>query len=104
LLRLIKSTKVVFQNSLADIPVLERNLGIKYSDYFGVEDSMLAHACLWSDWPHTLEFLASMYGKYEKMKHLSASDPSLYNWGDVIETISVFEGLQSEFRRDSMSK
>jgi len=105
LLRLISKTKVVFQNAFADIPVLERNLGIKYSDYqAGVEDTMLEHAVLWSDWPHTLEFLASMYGRYEKMKHLSTSDPSLYNWGDVVDTICVHEGLQSEFRRDSMSK
>ncbi len=105
LLRLISKTKVVFQNAFADIPVLERNLGIKYTDYVaGVEDTMLQHAVLWSDWPHTLEFLASMYGKYEKMKHLSASDPSLYNWGDVVDTICVHEGLQSEFRRDNLSK
>ena len=105
LLRLISKTKVVFQNAFADIPVLERGLGIRLDDYrAGIEDTMLSHAVLWSDWPHTLEFLASMYGKYEKMKHLSASDPSLYNWGDVVDTICVHEGLQSEFRRDNLSK
>lgn len=94
---------VVFQNSMADIPVLERNLGIRYSDYCRVEDTMLAHAVLWSEWEHTLEFLASVYSKYPKMKHLSSSNPSLYNWGDVVDTICVHEALTEEFRRDPQS-
>jgi uracil-DNA glycosylase family 4 len=101
--KLVSNTKVVFQNAMADVPVLQRNLGIRYSDYCGIEDSMLAHAVLWSDWPHTLEFLASMYGKYAKMKHLSGTDPSLYNWGDVIDTVSVWQGLETELKRDSLS-
>jgi len=88
---------------MADIPVLERNLGIRYSDYLAIDDTMLLHAVLWSDWPHTLEFLASMYGKYEKMKHLSGTDASLYNWGDVIDTIAVWQGLELEAKRDSLS-
>ncbi len=94
---------VVFQNSMADIPVLERNLGIKYTDYKRVEDTMLQHAVLWSEWEHTLEFLASVYSHYPKMKHLSSTNPSLYNWGDVVDTISVHESLNDELRRDPLS-
>ena len=100
---LFSQVPVVFQNTFADVPVLERNLGIRYTDYCRIEDTMLAHAVLWSEWPHTLEFLASMYGKYPKMKHLSQSDPALYNWGDVLETMSAHEALQKEFRHDPLS-
>lgn len=104
ILRLIGGVPTVFQNAFADIPILERNLGIPYAAYKHVEDTMLEHAVLWSDWPHTLEFLASMYGKYAKMKHLSQSDPSLYNWGDVIDTISAHQALRSEFARDEQAR
>jgi DNA polymerase-1 len=102
--QLVGKNTIVFQNSCADIPVLQRNLGVSLSDYIAVEDTMLAHATLWSDWPHTLEFLASLYGKYDKMKHLAQTDPSLYNWGDVIDTICVHSSLQDEFSRDSLSR
>lgn len=97
---LIRVTPVVFQNAVADIPVLERNLGIRYTYYKAVEDTMLAHAVLWSEWPHELEFLASIYGVHPKMKHLRESDPLLYNWGDVLDTMAAWEGLRKEFEGD----
>lgn len=103
-LDLVKKVPVVYQNAMADIPVLEQNLGVKYEDYCQIEDTMLAHAVLWSEWPHTLEYLASIYGKYPKMKHLSAVNPELYNWGDVLDTISVWEGLQRELTKDPASE
>jgi uracil-DNA glycosylase family 4 len=101
---LFSRVTTVFQNTFADVPVLERNLGIKYTDYCRIEDTMLQHAVLWSEWPHTLEFLASMYGKYPKMKHLAQTDPSMYNWGDVLETMSAYEALQKEFRHDPLAR
>jgi len=96
--------KVVFQNAIgaADLNHLAKVL--PEGTAISVEDVCLQHACLWSDWPHTLEFLASMYSKYEKMKHLSATDPVKYAAGDAVDTICVHEGLQSEFKRDSLSK
>lgn len=105
LLQLFTKSYVVFQNSFADIPILKHNLGIGYHDYkAGIGDTMLEHAVLWSEWPHDLEFLASVYGKYPKMKHLAGINPSLYNWGDVLETISAHEGMEDEFRRDPASR
>lgn len=104
LLALCKRIPIVFQNAMADIPVLESSMGIRYDDYAQIEDTMLAHAVLWSEWPHTLEYLASIYGKYPKMKHLSVTNPQLYNWGDVLDTISAWEGIQKELRRDKESE
>ncbi len=103
-LALARRVPVVFQNAMADVPVLEQNMGVKYADYKQIEDTMLAHAVLWSEWPHTLEYLASIYGKYPKMKHLSSTNPQLYNWGDVLDTISVWEGLKKELARDPQSE
>lgn len=101
--RLVNKVPVVFQNAMADVPVLERNLGIKYSDYYKIEDTMLAHAVLWSEWPHDLGYLASIYGQYPKMKHLHKTNPKLYNWGDVLDTQAAWDGLQSEFSKDRVS-
>src|SRR6185295_13837578 len=53
--------------------------------------------------PHKLEFLASIYGQYPKLKHLQHSDELLYNWGDVIETLTVYEALLSEFKADPLT-
>jgi DNA polymerase I-like protein with 3'-5' exonuclease and polymerase domains len=105
LLDLFRRYRVVFHNAMADIPVLDKNLSIDYRDYrMGVDDTMLLHAVLWSDWPHTLEFLASVYGVHPKMKHLSQSDPSLYNWGDVCDTASAMSALTDEAKRDPLSR
>ena len=104
LLALIGRVPVVFQNAMADVPVLEANLGLRYTDYTRIEDTMLAHAVLWSEWPHDLGYLASIYGRYPKMKHLSQTDPQLYNWGDVLDTISVQLGVAGELSRDPQSK
>lgn len=104
LLNVAKSVPVVLQNAMADVPVLEQGLGIRYGDYKQIEDTMLAHAVLWSEWPHDLGYLASIYGKYPKMKHLSQTNPQLYNWGDVLDTISAWQGIAKELARDPQSE
>lgn len=97
---LVTRIPVVFQNAMADIPILERNLGIRYEDYYRVEDTMFLHSLLWCELPHNLEFLASVYGQHEKMKHLPMNDP-LYNAGDIVDTISAWEGMCEEIKRDA---
>lgn len=62
------------------------------------------HSVLWSEMPHSLEFLASIYGQYPKLKHLMHVDPLLYNWGDVIETIEVYKALTQEFKADPLTE
>src|SRR3990167_1015070 len=80
LMALVDTVPVVFQNAMADMPVLKRNLGIQYHDYLRVDDTMLAHAVLWSEWPHDLGYLASLYGKYPKMKHLGVRGETSRVW------------------------
>lgn len=87
----------LFQNSQADLPVLEYNGGPPVEAWKGhFEDLMLYHHCLASEEPHSLEYLASVHGSFKKMKHLSASDLALYNWGDVVETLACWERLTTK--------
>lgn len=101
---LVRTFTVVLQNTFADVPILEHAYGIPYCDYKHIDDTMLSHAVLWSDWPHDLEFLASIYGKHNKMKHLSTVNPGLYNAGDVVDTISAWEVIRGELNGDKRSK
>jgi DNA polymerase I-like protein with 3'-5' exonuclease and polymerase domains len=64
---------------------------------------MLIHHCLWSELPHDLATLASLDGILPKLKHLSQQDPTLYNWGDCVETLVCFEVYRKELALDSTS-
>jgi uracil-DNA glycosylase family 4 len=94
----------IFQNAFADIPQLKANLGIEYEDYVQVEDTMLAHAVLWCELPHTLDFLASVYGKYGKFKHLQGIDEIRYNYGDVVDTHLAWQALAKSFEGDRQAE
>lgn len=100
----VRFKTTVFQNVLADLPVLRTTCNMDWSDYARIEDTMQAHAVLWCELPHTLEFQASMDGQYPKVKHLAGIDLDLYNEGDVLETISVWEARLAEFSRDPASR
>lgn len=63
------------------------------------DDSMHAHAELWSELPHTLEFLESVCSPHPKMKHLPTTDPDR-NWGDTVVTGHVWNMLHDELKRD----
>ncbi len=100
---LIKHVPIVFHNCRADIPVLQQAIGrgVDWQDYYQYEDTMLAHAVLWCELPHTLQFIASVLGKYQKLKHLKANDELLYNFGDCLETDSIWDYFINEgFKHD----
>lgn len=101
---LVRTKPVVFHNAMADVPVLEQAMAIQYEDYYQIEDTMLAHAVLWSELPHALEFLASVYGKYGKFKHLRLTDELLYNYGDVVDTDCVWQGMLQGFKSDRQAE
>ena len=125
---LIKVCPVLVQNFAADLPVLKRRAGIPYTAYKQVNDTMLAHAIMYCELPHDLGFLTSLYGMFIKLKHLGDYNMTpaegqaalqwllehekvariegdtpdlLYNWGDVIETISAWEHLAKALDMDS---
>ena len=101
-----KKCKIVFQNAFADIPTVKKNLGLGYHDLRAdvLEDTLLADGVLWSEGPHSLRFMASMYSRYDKMKHLAGVNDKLYNMGDTVDTGAVFEAQQLQFRRDRQSR
>ena len=98
------TTPFVFQNAMADVPILRATFSLDWSDFLRLEDTMQAHAVLWCELPHDLEFQASVDGQYPKLKHLMHEDMALYNAGDVLETISSWEARLAEFARDPASR
>jgi hypothetical protein len=90
----------VGHNFPAEIRTMEKTFGWCPEWFWGrFEDSMLAHAVLWSELPHTLEFLESVCSPHPKMKHLPTTDPDR-NWGDTVVTGYVWEMLRKELERD----
>jgi DNA polymerase I-like protein with 3'-5' exonuclease and polymerase domains len=127
---LVTKVPVLFQNFAADMPILKRCAGVPYESYLQVEDQMLAHAVLYCELPHDLEFLTSIYGGYYKIKHLGDYDipetekwaslialqhqgqlayvegdtpDLLYNWGDVIEPLKIWSALTQAFKMDQLA-
>lgn len=97
---LAKVKRHVGHNFPAEIRTMEKTFGWKPEWFWGrFDDSMLAHAVLWSELPHTLEFLESVCTPHPKMKHLPTSDPDR-NWGDTVVTGYVWDMLRAELERD----
>jgi uracil-DNA glycosylase family 4 len=95
--RLCEKVKMGFWNAKADLPILEKNLGCIPEQ---IEDPMQAHSVLWPDMPHDFEFVASIYGRYPKLKHLSKENILLYHWGDCIDLVWIWEQLKKEFKSE----
>jgi uracil-DNA glycosylase family 4 len=94
---------LITQNALADIGFLGKVFTLQGEST--VEDTMLAHAVLFSDLPHSLNFLGSLYSSMNRWKHLgySGSNPQLYAGADAWGTWEVWESLLAEFRQDPTS-
>ena len=123
---LVRVCPVLVQNFGADMPVLKRCAGIPYEAYTRIDDIMLGHAIMYCELPHDLEFQTSIYGLYPKMKHLNDegtpediawleqhgwihhsphdSPELLYNWGDVLEPLSIWEHLSTAMDMDTQAK
>jgi len=104
---LIQHVTIIFHNCRADIPVLQLAIkdGVDWEDYKAYEDTMLGHAILWCELPHTLQFIASVHGQYQKLKHLKVNDELLYNFGDCLETDSIWLYLTEEgFKHDPQAE
>lgn len=99
--RLCRKVKMGFWNAKADLPILKHNLNDTPD---AIEDPMQAHAVLWPDMDHDYEFVASIYGKYNKLKHLSKTDILLYHWGDMIDLVWIWEALKEEFKHDPQAE
>jgi uracil-DNA glycosylase family 4 len=101
---LAQSVAHVGHNFTAELKCVEKTWGWEPSHFWNrFDDTMLAHAVLWSEFAHTLNFLESVYSPYPKVKHLPTTDP-LRNWGDTCLTVEVWEALKREFGNDRESE
>lgn len=99
--KLCKVKRHVGHNFTAEIRCMEKSYGWNPAMFWGrFDDSMHAHAEVWSEHAHTLEFLESLYSPYPKMKHLPTTDP-LRNWGDTVVTLEVWQAVERELSRDA---
>jgi len=106
-------------NAPADIPHAEKILDFSNVT---IEDTMYAHAVLWTGkvetddtkgktggaMSHALNFLGSVYGRLNRWKHLSDVAPRTYAAGDAFGTLDVWElglfgGIKGELERDPQS-
>ena len=107
--------QVVMQNAPSDLGFLFQMVS---PEMVREEDTMYAHAVLWTGasdnddeagskargMPHSLDFLASIYGSINRSKHLAEANPILYSGMDALITWDVWRGLQHELALDSQSK
>lgn len=98
---LSEHTTVLAQNMLADINHLAKIIDITQ---ITIEDLMLAHSVLFTGEPHGLNFIASIFGAFNKYKHLSDSQPQLYSALDAYEPMYCWKGgLLPQFQNDPQS-
>ena len=91
---------IITQNVWADLDWLHKIFHVTDQQ---IHDTMLAHAVLFSDLPHDLDFLGSIYGSFNKWKHLYESNPVQYSALDALGTLDVWKGLWGEFKGDMKS-
>ena len=95
------ASTVIMQNALADIGHLS---GIIDMSDVHIEDLMLAHAVLWTGEPHSLNYIASMYGAFNRYKHLNTDEPQLYSALDAFEPMYIWTtAIMPAFRSDRQS-
>lgn len=102
------SPRVITQYAPADVHHLARLTGLDWRDsvwdHFTIEDAVWKHSVLWSDSQHDLNYLASIYGSYNRHKHLSERDPILYSGLDALVLLEVDQALERELGADPASR
>jgi len=79
-----KST-IVMQYLLADITRLANVVNVEEVE---IEDLMLAHSVLHTGEPHSLDYICSTVGRFNRHKHLSQGEPYLYAGLDAFTTLN----------------
>ena len=88
----------LFQNAAADNPVLDKNWRA-YGTWGwpqNYHDTMLMHAKLQSELPHSLGFMESIYSHRAKKKHLAQQDELTYHLGDLSTTLDIYTQLKEQ--------
>ena len=101
-------SQVVVQYAPADLQHLARLTGTRWQDdlwtKFLIEDIPWKHAVLWSDHQHDLNYLGSIYGSFNRWKHLGESNPTLYAGLDATGLFEINRALEAELDRDPISR
>lgn len=98
--------RVITQYAPADVRHLKYLSGLhgEMWDRFLLDDLIWKHATLYSDMPHDLDFLGSIYASINRWKHLSGAAPELYAGCDALGTLEIDQALEREFERDPISR
>ena len=92
---------VLAQNLLADLPYLQSIIDVSNVKF---EDMMLANSVLWTGEPHNLNYINSLYGAFNRYKHLSKDSPQLYSALDAYEPMYIWKShYLPEFKKDNQS-
>ncbi len=102
--------RCITQYAPADVHHLARLTGTHWGhspavwESFTIEDAVWKHSCLWSDAPHDLNYLGSLYSSFNRWKHLSEADPILYSGLDAVGLLEVDRALERELDADPRSR
>ena len=92
--------RVIFHHTGADQDYADQLM----PDGYDIDDTMHAHAVLWSDLDHDLGFLGSLYGRLNRWKHLEYISPLIYSGADALVTYDAWcDGLRPQLVRDTQS-
>ena len=97
------NSTAIIQNALADISHLSYIVDMST---LNIEDMMLAHSVLWTGEPHSLNYIASMYGAFNRYKHLIDADgqAQLYSALDAYEPMYIWRShFIPSFKEDQQS-
>ena len=117
------NSRVITQYAPADVHHLARLSGMRWDsssatdltvgassprspsvwDSYLIEDTVWKHAVLWSDHPHDLNYLGSLYSSFNRWKHLGDRDPILYSGLDAVGLLEVDTALERELGADPHS-
>lgn len=100
---IMPNSTVLTQNAIADINHLATIVDFSRVK---IEDLMLAHATLHTGEPHSLNFINSMYGAFNRYKHLIHEDDQaqLYSALDAFEPLHIWRTyILPAFRKDRES-
>ena len=100
--------RVITQYAPADVNHLADLTGTRWQnsvwDSYLIEDTVWKHAVLWSDHPHDLNYLGSLYSSFNRWKHLSDRNPILYSGLDAVGLLEVDQALERELGADPQSR
>lgn len=101
-LPLYDDTIIIGQNLLVDIAHFY-NLVSSFPSY-SFDDLMIAHSVLWPSEPHSLNYICSVYGRYNRHKHLIGEDFHFYAGLDADTTLNCgWRGVLKDFKDDPFS-